>query len=102
MTWIKLNLIYSKVQNDYVKEHHAVSVNKGETSKVEKLIDNMASQHYEDKKSYKSVNSELKRARRQNLIERDIEKQKILSKAQVHCGVLGRDLKCLLIQFLNF
>ena len=47
----KPNLTVSKVQNDFVKRHHAVSVNDGETSKVEKLIDDMASQDYQDKES---------------------------------------------------
>ena len=91
---LSLNLIDSKLQSDYVKRHHEVSINEGETSKVEKLIDNMASQHYEDQKLYKSINSELKQARRRNLIERDIAKQKISSNAQVHCGVLGRGILC--------
>ena len=91
---LSLNLIDSKLQSDYVKRHHAVSINEGETAKVEKIIDNMANQNYGDQNSYKSINSELKRARRRNLIERDIAKQKISSNAQVHCGVLGRGILC--------
>ena len=94
---LSLNLIDSKLQSDYVKRHHAVSINEGETAKVEKIIDNMANQNYGDQNSYKSINSELKRARRRNLIERDIAKQKISSNAQVHCGVLGRGIFCSII-----